>query len=199
MSDQFEIPNLSVVEDAEEILKQAGEAEEAEEAGYRSVLELWQYMFNGSEADEAKPMGMNWSVHLMTTWHHLIKFSDLQAVKDNFFRIIKDVKRVLDEAVDSDPDSLLVANAEEDADRNKDLYRQIMFDWQRALLVEESEWDFEAPDATVKIVALGEVQQRLIGRDGMNRYLSAINFPFTQEDNYAMEKELQEFRESLEI
>ena len=55
------------------------------------------------------------------------------------------------------------------------------------------------PDAGAKMAALGEVQQQVLGKDGLASYLGVIGLPFTEEEQNAMNQELQEFRESLEV
>ena len=55
------------------------------------------------------------------------------------------------------------------------------------------------PEAGAKMAALGEVQQQLLGKQGMASYLGVIGIPFTEEENASMNEELQEFRDSLEV
>ena len=190
MNAQTEIPGLSLVT----------ESPEAEEVRpYRSILEVWQKTLEPIATERLKRPTMDWTGMLLKNWQHLLNgFKNVSRVQEHYFRIMEEMQTILNHIIEGDEEALEVESAEEDAERNKDLYIRILIEWQKALLVESHEWDVDSEDAEAIFVALGETQLQLLGQLGLAAHLQAISLPFTEEDQDFINKEVEEFRESLE-
>lgn len=166
---------------------------------YYPIAKVWkETLDNADEAEKHRPTA-DWCSVIIGKWPFLKAFSDMQQVHNHYFRILRDCRRVLDEALEAFPEALEVTSRDEDVEQNKDFYVRMLAEWQKALLVEQSEWDCDADDAAPWFVALGEVQSQLVGRDGLVSYLGAIDLPFNEDEQAELDKELREFRESLEV
>lgn len=171
-----------------------------DEFEYHAILEVWKAYLDPAEGATETPPSMDWVGIIMANWAHVLKdFSQLKAVQKHYFRIILDAKAVLDDVVESDPDCYDVSTAAEDAERNKDHYRHMLLQWQKVLLVEQANWDIDDPESAEIFVALGEVQNQLLGKQGLANLLGVISLPWTEEEQEELTQELHEFRKELGI
>lgn len=194
----------NILTDDNEVVDLFGEKVEPpapeEDFEYHSILEVWKAYLDPAEGAVNTPPTMDWVAIVMTNWSHIIKdFSQLKAVQKHYFRIILDAKAVLDDLIEGDPECYDVSTAAEDAERNKEHYRHMLLHWQKVLLVEQSKWDINDPEAAEIFVALGEVQNQLLGKDGLANFLGVISLPWTEEEQSELSQELFEFRKELGI
>ena len=166
---------------------------------YSSIAKIWKLTLDN--ADEAEKMAPtpDWCGVIIGKWPFLKAFSDMQPLHEHYFRILKDARAVLDNALEEYPEALEPTDRDEDVETNKDFYIHLLREWQKCLLVEQAAWDCTASDAAPWFAALGEVQTQLVGRDGLVGYLGAIQLPFTEDEQAELDQELNEFRESLEV
>lgn len=178
----------------------AEEQPEEDQGEYHSILRVWKAYLDPAEAAAEKPPTMDWVAIIMTNWSHVISdFKQMRAIQRHYFRIVADAKRVLDELIESDPECLDITTKEEDRERNKDHYRHMLLEWQKVLLVEQSNWDADDPEAAENFVALGEVQNQLLGRNGLANLLGVIELPWSEEEQAELSQEIFEFRQELGI
>ena len=192
---------LKLVEETDKLLTEEDIADidalTREKAPYFTVLKAWQETLAPLEQESAKKPTADWAAVIISKWPFL-QFSDLMSVHGHYFRILKDLKNILDAEINSDKDALTYTTIEEDVENNKDHYVSIIKDWQKALIAEQSKWDVSAEDAGPRMAALGEVQQQLLGKNGLVSYLGVIQLPFSDEEQFEMDDELEAFRKTLD-
>lgn len=177
--------------------KTEGAAPPPEDPTYHSILEVWRNMLDPEHQDRGRAPTPDWCAVLIARWPFL-RFADCGIVQAEYFRIFDNVHAVLAQVFEDNPQAFEAETREEDIE-NKELYVFLLKEFQKALFVTQSEWSFDDPEAGAKMAALGEAQQQILGKDGLASYLGVIGLPFTQEEQDAMNQELTEFRESLEI
>ena len=193
MSDQtmIEMPEAEVVN--------LFEPESESDQTYHSLLRVWKAYLEPAAAAAEKLPSQEWVGILIKNWSHILKdFSQVQNVQKHYFRILADAKAVLDALEESDPQAFDITDQEEDAERNWDHYRHMMLEWQKVLLLEQADWSVTDPEAEAKFVALGEVQNQLVGKQGLVAFLGHVGLAWTEADQEALTAELSEFRASLE-
>lgn len=195
--------NLEIVPNVSDESPQV--AEEPSSTTYRTVAAAWKMTLDSADKAATRPPTMDWCAILISKWPFLHAFEDFQQVHDLYFEILTECRKVLDLALEDFPEALVTDHWPEDvpaqtldAEENKDFYVHVLREWQKVLLVAQAKWDCNAPDARAYLVALGELQQHLVGQEGLASYLGVINLPFSEEEQEALDQELKEFRESLE-
>ena len=189
--------------DADEDLTQAelklpaSDGPEPEAPPYNSILKVWRAMLDPEHQNRHLPPSADWCAVIIARWTFLT-FADCGTVQEEYFRIFDNMHGIIEQVYEDNPEAFEITEREKDIE-NKDLYVHLLKEFQRALFVAQSEWRFDDPQAGAKMAALGEAQQQILGKDGLASYLGVIQLPFTEEENAAMNAELNEFRESLEV
>jgi len=168
-----------------------------EEPPYNSILKVWRTMLDPKVQQRERPPTPDWCAVLIARWPFL-RFADCGTVQREYFAIFDVIHEVIEQVHEDNPEAFEITEREKDLE-NKDLYVFLLKEFQRALFVVQAEWSHDDPDAGAKMAALGEAQQQILGKDGLASYLGVIGLPFTEEEQLAMNQELQEFRESLEV
>ena len=170
---------------------------EPDEAEYHAILKVWQHMLDPEHQNRHRPPTADWCAVMRAKWPFLV-FADCGVVQREYFKIFDIGYEILDQIFRDNPETFEVDSREDDIE-NKELYVHFLQEMQRALLVYQSEWSHEDPEAGAKMAALGEAQESILGQKGIASYLGVIQLPFTEEEQLRMDQELQEFRESLEV
>ena len=173
------------------------EAPEGEEPQYHSVLKVWRAMLDPEQQQRHLPPTPDWCAVLIARWPFL-SFAECGRVQERYFEIFDVAHEIIEQVARDNPEAFEVDNREDDLE-NKDIYVFLLTELQRALLVVQSEWSHDAPDAGPQMAALGEAQQQLLGKDGLASFLSVVGLPFSMEEQDEMSAELAEFRRTLEV
>lgn len=172
----------------------AVEGDEAPE--YFTILKVWQEMLKSAEKAATRRVYADWAAVIVGKWP-FIQFSDLQDVHNEYFRLIDELRKIFDLAIEADPEALNYTTPTEDIEHNSEMYFHILTEWNKALIVAQHEWRADDPKAAAKMVALGEVHAQILGKEGMAAYLGYVGMPFTEEDQATLTEHLQAFRDEL--
>ena len=168
-----------------------------EPAEYHAILKVWRNMLDPTQQQRHLPPNPDWCAVLIARWPFL-RFADCGVVQAEYFKIFDSVHAIIEQAALDNPEAFEVTEREDDVE-NKDIYVFLLTEFQKVLFVVQSEWAYDDPDAGAKMAALGEVQQQLLGKQGLASYLGVVGLPFTQDEQDAMNQELNEFRAALEV
>lgn len=168
-----------------------------QEPEYHSVLKVWRAMLDPEQQGRHLPPTPDWCAVIIARWPFL-RFNECGAVQREYFKVFDAAHEIIEQVARDNPEAFEVDSLLDDLE-NKDLYVHLLTEFQRALLVVQSEWAHDDPDAAAKMVAMGEAQQQILGKDGLASYLGVVGLAFTEADQDAMNQELAEFRASLEV
>lgn len=168
-----------------------------EEPPYNAILKVWRAMLDPAVQSRDRAPSPDWCAIIIARWPFL-KFADCGTVQREYFKIFDSIHDVIEQVYSDNAEAFEIDDRDKDVE-NKDLYVFLLKEFQKVLFVAQSEWTYDDPDAGPKMAALGEVQQQLLGKEGLASYLAVIGMPFTEEEQLDMNQELQEFRESLEV
>lgn len=164
---------------------------------YHPILQVWREVLKPADTEMVKKVTPQWATRILSKYAGLT-YADMNAVRDGYFGMIKDLRAVLDAVIATDPDCLTYGSPEEDVEENSTLYLQVLMDWQKTFLVAELDWDCTAADAAARVAAIAECHEMFFGPTGLTAYLDNIRFEFTEADQAMLQQELQELRESKE-
>jgi hypothetical protein len=165
---------------------------------YHSILKVWRDMLDPSHQNRHLPPTADWCAVLIARWPFL-SFKDCGAVQSEYFAIFDLAHEIIEQVHDDYPEAFEVDDREEDMENNKELYVFLMAEFQKALFVVQASWSHDDPDAGARMAALGEAQQQILGKQGLVHFLSVVGFPFTDEEQAAMNADVAEFRASLGV
>jgi hypothetical protein len=164
---------------------------------YHPILQIWREVLQHADAEMAKKVTPQWATRMLSKYPGL-SYADMNDVRDNYFGLIIDLRKVLDAVISTDDDCLTYSTPEDDVVENGRLYFQVLLDWQKTFLLTELEWDCTAPDAAARVAALSEVHGMFFGETGLTQYLDNIRFEFTESDQAILAEELNELRAGQE-
>lgn len=173
-------------------------AKDAEEPEYNSILKVWRAMLDPTQQQRHIAPTPDWCAILIAKWPFL-RFAECGVVQREYFKIFDEMYEIVEQVYRDNPENFDIDDREKDVEENKDLYVHLLKEFQKSLFVTQSEWSHDDPEAGAKMAALGEAQQQILGKDGLASYLGVIGLPYTEDEQNAMNQELQEFRESLEV
>jgi hypothetical protein len=170
---------------------------EASDAGYHSILELWRAILAPAETEKSKRVTPQWANRIVSQYNG-IGFASIPDFKDLYYDKVIELAQILEARIEEDPECLHVASAEEDIETNWSRYKQMLIDWQKAFLLWELGWRADDPDAAIEIAAIAEVHKMFFDEKGILGLLDQIPFEFTEMDQADLAAELQALKDGDE-
>lgn len=171
--------------------------DEAENAGYHTILEIWREVLKPAEAERTKRITPQYANRICTTYNG-VAFEDMPDFRDSYFDKIKQLTAILEAEIEGDDECLKFTTPEEDVEFNSHHYLNVLIDWQRAFLTWELDWDTTHPDAALELAAISETHRMFFDANGLTALLDQIKFEFTDADRDLLASALQDLRESRE-
>lgn len=187
MTDTTETTDLTV----QDILEEAGQAT------YHTILQVWQEVLKPAEAEKSKRITPQYANRICTTYNGL-QFADMLEFRDRYFSKILQLASILDIEIATDDECLKLISPEEDIEHNSVHYLNVLTDWQKAFLQWELDWDCADPAAPIELAAISEVHRMFFDQNGLTALLDQIKFEFTDDDRDLLSAALQELREAQE-
>lgn len=187
-------PTQVVIDESIEMDDLPPETPAAPHPSYHTLLEVWRAVLapaRGGLADA--PITPQWATRIVSTYPQ-VTFADTPAVNTMFFVVVNELGSILDEVIDSDTQCLKWETAQEDVEHNSEHYRELLTLWQTHMLRRELEWKPTDPDAAVMLAALSEVHAMFFGEKGLTAHLDSIKFQFTEADQEALTRSLEDAR-----
>lgn len=158
-----------------------------------TVLEVWRATLEPAERDSKRRVTAGWAAKIVST-HNEVTFADMNVFRDRFYGKIAELVKILKDEIATDPDCLSYDSYEDDALYNRLHYKNLIRDWQVAILGWELAWDCEDPYAGVELAAISEVHKMFFSQTGLTAYLDNIKFEFTEDDQHELAAVLEELR-----
>jgi len=171
-----------------------GEANQPEEAPYRTLLELWRAVLEPSNEVRKDPVSPQWAVKMVTMYPG-VGFGDVEGIHHGVFDMAAEMAAILNDEIDGDDECLKKLDAAEDAEQNSRHYKDLLAAWQIYILREELAWRPSDRDAAAKLAVLSEVQQMFLGETGLVAHLEQIGFQFDDADKAELQQRLVDARE----
>ena len=187
MTDTTETTDLTV----QDILEEAGQA------GYHTILEVWQQVLKPAEVEKTKKITPQYANRICTTYNG-VQFKDMVDFRDRYFSKILQLASILDLEIATDDECFNLVTPEEDVEHNNTHYLNVLTDWQKAFLQWELDWETTDPSASIELAAISEVHRMFFDQNGLTSLLDQIKFEFTDDDRDLLAAALQELREAQE-
>lgn len=172
---------------------------EAEQAPYHTIAELWSKVLVPARHEQHARVTPQLATRLVQTYAEVTYAQTAKYMPlfhEKVIGLLEILENTLDEAAHDE--ALNVTSAEEDAAQNRQMYIQIITDWQEQMLRWEMEWTPDTPDAGLKVAILSEVHKMFFEQNGIISLLDHINFEFTDDDRTRLTENLEAVRKEVE-
>ena len=143
----------------------------------RTVLEIWKSILDNTEAQAQTRIEPGFASYVLKSWPTLVTIKTLPSYYALFHTILIQYRDVLDEQLRLHPDALSwtapVGDPESDAIKNREIYSELLFQWNLVTAIVERAWDVTAPDSAERLAAMADAQAYITGGTGIMQALSA--------------------------
>ena len=161
---------------------------------YHPILQIWREVLKPGHDERLEPITAGFANKIVSSYRE-ITFADMGEYRDRYFDKIAELETILLEEIASDEDCLTYTSPEEDVEHNSQHYKNLLLNWQLAIVQWEKEWDFSAPDAGVEIAAISEVHKMFFSDTGLTAFLDNIQFQFTDADRQELAEAIQALKD----
>lgn len=165
---------------------------------YRTLLEIWRAVLEPAVKGEMKsePISPQWATKMVTTYPE-VRYVDVMDIHYGVFEMSASLAEILEQIIETDDECLKRTSAEEDAQENAPLYREVLARWQIYFIEQELAWRPLDASAATDLAVLSEVQQMFFGPTGLIGHLDSIGFDFTDADQEALQKRMTEAKDEI--
>ena len=168
-----------------------------------TVLAVWQNVLSNIESQAAERIEPGYATQIIRRWPTLT-YKDIPAYYATFHEYLVVYRDVLDEQLRLHPDALKAigfdaGDPDSDAVVNRDIYKEIMFEWNLVTAKLENAWDVSDPNAAAQIAAMAEAQAFVTGGTGIMQALvqPQVGFLWSDQDQQELETRINEAVEAL--
>ena len=169
------------------------EPDGVEAALFHPILQVWREVLKPAADEMDQKITPNWANRIVTSFTE-VRFADMELYRKSYFGKLMQLAEILDDEIASDDDCLTYTTPEEDALENAHHYKNLLLNWQLAVLQWEMDWNTTDLDAAVELAAISEVHKMFFGAQGITAFLDNIGFEFTDDDSQSLMIALEEFR-----
>ena len=163
------------------------------EAVFHPILEIWREVLAPAKGELEQAITPQWANRIVGAYKEM-HFSDMEDYRLSYFNKLVQLADMLDQEIASDPECLTYTDPGDDAIENAFHYKNLLLNWQQAVLQWELDWNTSKPEAAVELAAISEVHKMFFGPQGITAFLDNIGFEFTDDDQQTMLETLEDFK-----
>ena len=168
-----------------------------------TVLNVWVQVLSNIEEQEKERILPGYSQNLVQRWPFMT-YQDVPTYWALFHGYLKVYREHLTEIVRRHPEALEnygkeAGDPESDAIANRDIYVELMFQWNLTTAKLEAEWDASTADSHCRIAAMAEAQAFVTGGTGIMQALvqPQVGFEWRDSDQQELEERINKAVEEL--
>jgi hypothetical protein len=152
---------------------------------FHPVLEAWREVLKPIDGEKDARVTPQWATTICGRYRE-INFADMPEFQRRFYGHLLELRGLVHDEIASDGQCLEASTPQEDAERNSYHYKNLLMQWQLAVMQWEKEWDVTDPHAGVELAAIAEAHRMFFGPQGFTSYLDQIAFEYTEADQQDM-------------
>lgn len=160
---------------------------------FHPVLQVWQEVLKPATTERLREVSPQWASRITSSYREL-NFKDMVAYRESYFDKLEQLAGILAEEIAEDDECLKYDTPEDDRKNNSHHYKNLLLQWQCAILQWEVDWRTDSDDAAVELAAISEVHKMFFGSDGLVAYLEHIAFEYTESDQQLLAEAILEIR-----
>lgn len=164
------------------------------EPKYHPVLEVWLQVLTSAENISKAKVSPAWAARIVGNYKEL-SFNDMNHFRDKYYDRLAIMKRIVEDEIRDDAEALKRVSPADDVEHNALHYKNIIRDWQLAIVWWEISWDCADPFAAIDYASLVELQRMFFDNTGMANLIDQIDLPFDESDRAILDAAIAEFRQ----
>lgn len=160
----------------------------------RTLLELWNEIFSSLEANEAEKIDPATASRVISAWPQM-KIQEVARYHEIYYARLRELRTILHILIEAHPKAL--ENTEDDAEKNGDLYTELLIDWQVCIQEWQQEWTCTDAEAHIQLAAEADALNFTVGAHGLANHLSEIGFDFSDERQAQIVEALEDAKAGL--
>ena len=144
-----------------------------------TLLEVWSSILGDIETMRAEAISMASASQTLNSYPFL-RLRHLSEFHERFYDHLLEYREVLEAEIATDPSCF--KHVEDDAEKNREHYLNLLVAWQVLALRHQEAWDHADKDAAAEFAAISESTLFVVGDNGLIAHLGAIQFPMPAED-----------------
>lgn len=168
-----------------------------EEPTFHTILEVWREVLKPAAEEAQKKVTPSWCSRIVAQYAE-ITYRQMPEFHYRFYAKIQQLLDILLLEIASGDNPLQFTTPAEDAEHNAHHYKNLLLQWQLAIMQWELDWDATDEYAGVELGVISEVHKMFFSQTGLTAYLDNIRFEFTEDDQLLLQAELEELREGAQ-
>lgn len=162
---------------------------------YHTVLEVWKAVLSNAPGEAAQEVPPAWASRIVTSYPQ-IQYQDMERFRDLYFGLVIELANIVELEIETDDECLNNFTPEDDIEHNTWHYKNILRDWQLAVLQRELDWRCTNDTAAIELAVIGEVNKMFFGDQGFTQHLGQIKMQFDEADQAELSEALDELKEA---
>ena len=179
-----------------ELDDEIAETPEIPEPSYHSVAEVWLRVLEANESVREGGVNMTAAASLTQSYPHLT-FQDCYPVHERFHTIMSGMLDILEGVLAGRAHAFSVDNPVDDLELNRQLYIDLLREWQKELVSLELMWSPVFPDAAIQFAAFHLAYKFFFDPStGLVNHLESIKLTLTEDERNELAEALQAHKEA---
>lgn len=166
---------------------------EVPDSKFHTILEVWREVLKPAATESGNRVTAGWAAKIVNSYSG-ITFDQMNEFRDRYYAKIAQLVEILHKEISTDRDCLTYDTPELDAEENAQHYKNLLQDWQIAILRWELEWDCTDEYAGVELGCISEVHKMFFGQTGLSQFLDNIKLEYTETDQRELAELLEQVR-----
>lgn len=164
------------------------------EPDFHPILEVWREVLKPAAKEAEAKISPNWAVRISGAYRE-VNYAHMPEFQARYFGLLLELAEVINTEIATDDQCLTWTTPEEDVEHNSGHYKNILRDWQLAIMRRELNWNPTSPYAGVEVAVLSEIHKLFFANGtGITAFLDNIRFEFTDADQANLAAALDELR-----
>lgn len=159
----------------------------APEPKFHTILESWREVLKPAKTQTDVKVTPAYANRIIGSYAG-ISYADMNDFRDIYFALVLQLEDILLAEIATDDECLTYSTIEEDKEHNSKHYKNLLIDWQVAILQHELNWDCTDPHAALQMGAIAEINRMFFSQNGLTGHLDSIQFEYTDDDRLKLQE-----------
>ena len=157
----------------------------------RTLLATWKELLSNIEASRDEPISFQLALRVISNWPK-ISVQEVEEYFDIYHELLLEMRSVFEGVLAAHPKA--IKRVEDDGEVNRDVYIEILTEWQKTALGWELDWEVSSPNAHIVMGAMVDATGFFLGQKGLVAHFDNIGRRFEEADSVALVAELEAWK-----
>ena len=157
----------------------------------RTLLATWKELLSNIEASRDEPITIQLAARVLANWPK-ISVQEVAEYFEIYHELLLEMRAAFEIVLAAHPKA--IKRVEDDAEVNRDVYIEILTEWQKTALGWELDWDVTAENAHIQMGAIVDATNFFLSQKGLVAHFDTIQLRFEEADSVALAAELEAWK-----